>query len=180
MHARNLPDMKKSGFTLVEIAIVIVIIGLIVGGVLVGRDLINSADIRAQISQIEEFKAAVSTFRVKYGYLPGDMPPDQAAQLGFFTFTGANAGKYCSAGPNTYAFGNNDGILNSYNEAYPFWSHLADAKLIKGNYGGTAGNILFDNAPAGCFISTAGMPQAGFPPLTVSEYEVVVPHSRIG
>jgi prepilin-type N-terminal cleavage/methylation domain-containing protein len=53
--------MHKSatGFTLIEMSIVLVIIGLIVGGVLVGQDLIRAAYIRAQITQIEKFNTAV-------------------------------------------------------------------------------------------------------------------------
>ena len=50
----------KSGFTLVELSIVLVIIGLIIGGVVVGRDLIDAATIRAQISQIEKYNTAVN------------------------------------------------------------------------------------------------------------------------
>lgn len=72
----------RSGFTLVELSIVLVIIGLVAGGVLVGRDLIAAATIRSTISQIEKYKTAVNTFRGKYGYLPGDIPADQAAQTG--------------------------------------------------------------------------------------------------
>lgn len=45
---------NQSGFTLIELSIVLVIIGLIVGGVLVGRDLIKAAEVRAQVSQIEK------------------------------------------------------------------------------------------------------------------------------
>ena len=128
----------------------LVIIGLLVGGVLVGQDLIKSAEIRAQISQIEEFKTAVNTFKVKYNYLPRDMPPSEASQLGFFTFTGAFAGKACIQGMGGYAYGNNDGIINARTENYPFWSHLSDAKLVKGTYGGTAGNLLVSNVTV-CF-----------------------------
>ena len=144
---------NDKGFTLIELSIVLVIIGLIIGGVLVGRDLIKNSEIRAQLTQIEEFKAATNTFRVKYGYLPGDMPPTQASQLGFFTFTGAQAGNGCVA--SSRAFGNNDGVINANNEIYPFWSHLGDSKLIKGSYAGVAGNLLEADAPL-CNSVSAG------------------------
>ncbi|MES2984614.1 MAG: type II secretion system protein [Pseudomonadota bacterium] len=64
---------KKSGFTLVELAIVLVIIGLIVGGVLVGQDLIKAATVRAAVSQLEKYDTAANTFRNKYNALPGDL-----------------------------------------------------------------------------------------------------------
>ncbi len=164
---------RKHGFTLIELSIVIVIIGLLVGGILVGRDLIRASEIRAQISQIEEFKTATNTFKVKYGYLPGDMPPSQASQLGFFTFTGAKAGQGCTA--TGKAFGNGDGIINSSNEYYPFWSHLSDSKLIKGSYGGTVGNLLV--AAAASCASNAGNPSTF--PTTDSGYAQFYPRAKI-
>lgn len=154
---------NKLGFTLIELSIVLVIIGLIVGGVLVGRDLIKSSEIRAQISQIEEVKTAINTFKAKYGYMPGDMPPTQTSQLGFFTFTGAQAGNGCKV--EGFAFGNSDGIINGAAERFPFWSHLSDSKLIKGSYGGVSGNLLRTSAPT-CTIGP-GIPIAGYP----SDYE---------
>ncbi|MEQ1705663.1 MAG: prepilin-type N-terminal cleavage/methylation domain-containing protein [Rickettsiales bacterium] len=63
---------KKQGFTLVELSIVLVIIGLLVGGVLVGRDLIEAGKIRAQITQIETIETEINTFKLKYNCLPGD------------------------------------------------------------------------------------------------------------
>lgn len=69
----NKINNKQGGFTLVELAIVLVIIGLIVGGVLTGQELINQAKIRAQINQLNQFDAAVNTFRAKYNGLPGDL-----------------------------------------------------------------------------------------------------------
>jgi hypothetical protein len=64
-------------------SIVLVIIGLLVGGILVGQDLIRAAEARAQITQIEKYNSAVNTFRGKYGYLPGDINAATATQFGF-------------------------------------------------------------------------------------------------
>jgi prepilin-type N-terminal cleavage/methylation domain-containing protein len=63
----------EEGFTLVELSIVLVIIGLIVGGVLTGQDLIKAAQVRAEISQITNYNTATNTFREKYNGLPGDL-----------------------------------------------------------------------------------------------------------
>lgn len=65
---------KLGGFTLIELSIVLVIIGLLVGGVLVGRELIVSAKIRKGISDLEKLGTAVQTFKLKYNCIPGDCP----------------------------------------------------------------------------------------------------------
>lgn len=78
-------SINKIGFTLIEMSIVLVIIGLIIGGILTGQDLINAASIRAQTSQIEKYQTAVHTFQNKYGYLPGDIPNPYASNFGFQT-----------------------------------------------------------------------------------------------
>lgn len=91
---------NKSGFTLVELSVVLVIIGLLVGGVLVGRDLIESGKIRAQMTQISDIETQINTFRLKYNCLPGDC---------------ANATEFLGAsfGANAINNGNNDGIIHS-------------------------------------------------------------------
>lgn len=165
---------KGNGFTLIELSIVLVIIGLVIGGIMVGKDMIASSSIRAQISQIEEMKTAINTFKVKYGFLPGDMPPTQASQLGFFTFTGAQAGNGCVAAG--VAFGNNDGIINFNTEGYALWSHLGDSKLIRGQYGGTAGSLLVANAAA-CTVGP-GWPIIGIPN-TYKEAEDYFPNTKL-
>lgn len=62
----------QSAFTLIELSIVLVIIGLVVGGVFVGRDLIHAAFARAQITQMITLETQIHAFKTKYGCLPGD------------------------------------------------------------------------------------------------------------
>ena len=124
---------RESGFTLVELAIVIVIIGLIIGGVLVGQDMIRSAEIRATIGQWEGYNSATNTFRDKYGYIPGDINQDRALEYGFFNRTGVAAAgngdangllQACSA---TIAAG-----LLAGCETLSYWQDLNDAALVDG------------------------------------------------
>ena len=68
----SLTAHRTYAFTLVELSIVLVIIGLVAGGILVGRDLIYAANVRAQITQIEQLETAINTFKTKYNCIPGD------------------------------------------------------------------------------------------------------------
>jgi prepilin-type N-terminal cleavage/methylation domain-containing protein len=63
---------SQSGFTLVEIAIVMVIIGLLIGGVLKGQAMIESAKVKRVMKQADEMRAGVMTFYDKFGLYPGD------------------------------------------------------------------------------------------------------------
>lgn len=65
---------SNSGFTLVEIAIVLVIIGLLIGGVLKGQEMIKNAKIKRVMKNADEMRAAVFTYQDRFGYLPGDDP----------------------------------------------------------------------------------------------------------
>jgi prepilin-type N-terminal cleavage/methylation domain-containing protein len=72
----NRTDMKninKSGFTLVELSIVLIIIGLIVGGVVGGQSLIHSAKISKLISSVKDTQVSIRAFELQYDALPGDM-----------------------------------------------------------------------------------------------------------
>lgn len=175
------------GFTLIELSIVLVIIGLIVGGVLVGRDLIKAAAIRAQISQVEKYQTTVNTFKIKYGYLPGDIPPAQASQLGFFTFTGTYAGRTDNTTSffvkNMCGYGDNNGRIND-SEKYVFWQHLSEAGLVEGKFGGSAsGNHLNNNAAGynsspcsgGEIVNLSGTPILPTP----NELDMFLPKARL-
>ena len=136
------PQCKKLGFTLIEMSIVIVIIGLIIGGVLVGRDLISAAAVRAQISQIEKYQTAVRAFQVKYGYLPGDIPYTPASQFGFLprdnqTWIGGNGGGDGNGiieGSYRLCGGNFCGNTGVSGEISLFWADLSKAGLIEGGF----------------------------------------------
>jgi prepilin-type N-terminal cleavage/methylation domain-containing protein len=92
----------QRGFTLIELAIVLVIIGLLVGGVLVGRDLIQSAGINAVARDIDSYNVGAMTFRDKYGGIPGDITASKAQQFGL-TISATN--------PGTTGEGDGDGVL---------------------------------------------------------------------
>jgi prepilin-type N-terminal cleavage/methylation domain-containing protein len=64
----------QKGFTLVEIAIVLVIVGLLLGGVLKGQELIFNSKVKATYSMSKELSAAVSGYQDRYKQLPGDDP----------------------------------------------------------------------------------------------------------
>jgi len=118
---------KQQGFTLIELSIVLVIIGLIVGGVLVGQDLIKAAEIRATVSQIEKYNAAANTFRSKYNALPGDLP--SPANFGMTATTAAASWNGDSL---IQSCTQNDGMKYSC-ETAAFWNHLSTAGLIAEN-----------------------------------------------
>jgi prepilin-type N-terminal cleavage/methylation domain-containing protein len=63
----------EGGFTLVELAIVMIIIGLLIAGVLKGQELIGNARVTATVAQIKAIDAATSTFKDTYQDIPGDM-----------------------------------------------------------------------------------------------------------
>lgn len=64
---------KQAGFTLVELAIVMIIVGLLIGGILKGQELIANARVAATVSQIKAIDAAMNTFFEAYAAIPGDM-----------------------------------------------------------------------------------------------------------
>jgi prepilin-type N-terminal cleavage/methylation domain-containing protein len=82
---------NQKGFTLIEIAIVLVIIGLLIGGVLKGQSMIQNAKVKRLVSDVEGLKAAVLTYQDRYGMYPGDENDPNSPTGDPNTATGANA-----------------------------------------------------------------------------------------
>ncbi len=112
---------NQSGFTLIEIAIVLVIIGLLLGGVLKGQELINSAKVKNLAGDFKNIPVYIYGFQDKYKALPGD---DASAT------THLSGGTACTPpGANKCAPGNGiiDGDWDSQDiteESYVFWQHI--------------------------------------------------------
>jgi len=138
-----MPNIQKQrGFTLVEIAIVLVIIGLLLGGILKGQELITSARVRNIADQNSGVQAAYYGFIDRYRQVPGDWNKDNAVQ----------------AIPGVTTGGNDSGRLDTFGtdwtEALALWEHLSKAGFIQGNFtGGTTAPSAADTdkAPRNAF-----------------------------
>ncbi len=119
----------KAAFSLVELSIVLVILGLLVGGVLSGQSLIRAAELRSITTEYSRYTTAMGSFRDKYFALPGDM---------------SNAASFWASGTGN---GDGDGKIENHgtaanNEISTFWIDLAFAGLIEGSYTNIAGTTL--------------------------------------
>lgn len=135
---------SKHGFTLLELSIVLVIIGLIIGGITVGKDLIRSAGLKAVITEFSSFKIAVDAFRLEYNALPGDM--DNATSYWGAADGGDGLGSDCynaTVTDGTTCNGNADGeigLANNGQEWFHAWVQLSSAGLIPGSFTGRRTN----------------------------------------
>lgn len=113
---------EQSGFTLVEIAIVLVIIGLLLGGILKGQELINSARVRNLADQNSGIQAAYFGFIDRYRQVPGD-------------WSAANASPALGVAVAQLIGGNGNGrIDNTTLEAAAAWTQLARSQFLAGGF----------------------------------------------
>jgi len=123
-------NSKQQGFTLVEIAIVLVIIGLLLGGILKGQEMITQAKIKNVMADFSGISAAYHGYQDRYRALPGD---------------DLNAGGRWQTAPAAISGGGNGVVGGTYNNACPavavagtpescsFWDHLRRAGFVAGN-----------------------------------------------
>jgi prepilin-type N-terminal cleavage/methylation domain-containing protein len=126
------------GFTLIEIAVVLILIGVLAASIVVGGDLIKSATIRKQISQIHSMDIAVNTFKGKYNCLAGDCM--NAFGYGFGNSSADN-------GDGNGLIQDGGSFILDNQEAVNFWHHLSAAGLIDGAYNIYTSSIPGTNIP---------------------------------
>jgi prepilin-type N-terminal cleavage/methylation domain-containing protein len=153
---------RQSGFTLVEIAIVLVIIGLLLGGILKGQEMITQAKIKNVVNDFNGITAAMNSYQDRYRALPGDeLNAQTVARWGAAAFGGDGNGVFCTgvcgAAPTKYnvpaavpvAGGPETGL---------FWMHLRLAGFVPGATTGIASTNQPNNAANGIIgVQTTGM-----------------------
>jgi len=146
---RNGKSCSQSGFTLVELSIVLVIIGLIVSSVLVGQDLVTAAAVRNVIKQKDSFDTAVNTYRAKYNVLQGD----GAQPTGLTTCYGNGDGKLSGMSATLTAAKTSTGGTVDTGDSACFWMDL-----------GQSGAGYLPGAYTGVVPPTTGVPAAANSP----------------
>jgi prepilin-type N-terminal cleavage/methylation domain-containing protein len=147
---------KNGGFTLVELAIVITIIGLLIGGILKGQEMIQNARVTATMAQYKAFQAATETFRDRFDNLPGDFPVATTKLPGCtaatFCFDGNGDGRIGQPNASASLMQVGNSTTQNRRETTLFFKHLALADLISGvnpaaNIASPAWGVTHPSAP---------------------------------
>lgn len=156
----------KRGFSLVELSIVLVILGLLTGGILAGQSLIRASELRSVANDYQRYLTAMHTFRDKYFALPGDF----ANATKFWTAQDSTPATCRTTSSTTQATcdGNGDGVIGTidggttYSEYFRSWQHLANAGLVEGSYPGVnAAGFVYNSVP-GTNVPRSKINTAGF------------------
>lgn len=173
---------KEFAFTLVELAIVLIIIGFVIAGISGGISLVQSAKLNAVISEVREKQTAVLNFRSRFNALPGDFN-------GAFAIWGTTCGDSSIGGTNSCS-GNSSGIIDSFVsnlnngpvEDLKFWQHLSLAGMLSGSFSGQIvtgrRQVININVPGTAYSSAGGYWPRSFPggghynyPSTINAFE---------
>jgi prepilin-type N-terminal cleavage/methylation domain-containing protein len=130
-----------SGFTLVEMSIVLTIIGLIIGSVIAGKSILEGAERRSIVTDVERYISAVQSYQTKYGSLPGDNF-EATTVWGAAHATPATC-QTTNSGTVATCDGNGNGQIGDSGSEYEMWrawQQLSNAGFIEGKFTGIAGS----------------------------------------
>jgi prepilin-type N-terminal cleavage/methylation domain-containing protein len=140
----------RIGFSLVELSIVLVILGLLTGGILGGQSLIRAAELRAVSTEFQRYQAAAFAFRDKYFMIPGDLSSATRFWNRMYTDAACITNSGATQGSPGACDGNGDGAISTgfggslnINESFLVWQHLAAAGMIEGSYSGQFSSTLW-------------------------------------
>lgn len=125
-------SLGQKGFSLVELSIVLVVIGLIVGGITAGVSIVKGSKLKSVITDYQNFKTAMFNFKNQYDALPGDM-------LNAHSYFDDGADGVCGTAADCNGDGDHLIEWNSgptANESFRAWQHLSLAGLVPGNFTG--------------------------------------------
>lgn len=142
--------MKRYGFTLFRLFLLLALVGLVSGGAILKQSMERSAELRGLLAGKEQILTAVGQFRSRYGQLPGDY----AQATSVWGRDAAHCLVYEDMPPDTNPVsangvcnGDGDGLVESTammpttpSEFFQFWRHLARAGLIEGQFTGLTGS----------------------------------------
>ena len=124
----------NKGFTLVEMAVVLMVIGILIGGIIKGSQLINNTQMKMVITDLGGFDSAIKQFKSVYNYYPGDFPSATAR------IRGCNGANNCRDGngnnimgaPESQAIVDQTGNAMPQGETSQAWKHMVLADMISG------------------------------------------------
>lgn len=148
----------RRGFTLVELAIVIVIVGFLTGGILVAQSMIHGVKINRLISDLKQYEIAVVQFQSRFNQYPGDsayfIPPGNNNGT-------VDNGSFCAAAPNSSL---------SDSESNQTWAHMSQAKMLPkayvpyspGNCGGPHPGLIYTGGVISPYTELSGAAATSF------------------
>lgn len=180
---------KITGFTLIELSIVLVIIGLMVGGIVGGKALIHQAELQSVVRDFNTFQTAVYGFQSQYEFLPGDLP-DATAYWGAadgndgrgndcYNATSAN-GSTCNGNGNGMIHHHDSGDTNNNtakaHEWFHAWVQLKNAELVTGTFTGRGMSGTPRQAMPGVNIPASRLKGLGYTLMSIDTYSGVYPN----